>query len=83
MRSCMLALQLLGTAFGGYAAGILMWSINYITKATAGGEWIPDDLNKGRLDLMYLTIGGKDCICCHLFVAAFSAEKCGGSKAEM
>ena len=72
MRSCMLALQLLGTALGGYAAGLLMWAINSITQATAGGEWIPEDLNEGRLDLMYLTIGGEEPIGCDLFILYIS-----------
>lgn len=59
MRSFMVALQLFSVALGSYAASLLVWIINFCTKKTPGGEWIPPDLNNGRLDLMYLTIGGE------------------------
>lgn len=76
MRSCMLALQLFGTAMGGYFATFLMGFIHYITKAIPGGEWIPDDLNMGRLDLMYLTIGGVMLLDTIAFVIVAKRYKC-------
>ncbi|GMH40120.1 hypothetical protein BSKO_08024 [Bryopsis sp. KO-2023] len=57
MRSMMMAMNLLSVALGGYLAGGLIAIVNFISKA-AGNEWIADDLNKGRLDLYFLTVGG-------------------------
>jgi len=58
MRSCCSALALLSTAMGGYIAGGLIPLINAITSRTGGGEWIPSNLNDGRLDLFFYTIAG-------------------------
>ena len=43
---------------GGYIAGGLIPLINAITSRTGGGEWIPSNLNDGRLDLFFYTIAG-------------------------
>eukprot|EP00798_Chlamydomonas_sp_ICE-L_P031614 gene31614-6810_t len=49
MRSCSMALGLLSTALGSYLAGALTWLVQI-----AGQQWLPRDLNKGRLDLFFL-----------------------------
>eukprot|EP00803_Ostreobium_quekettii_P006650 evm.model.scf_534.10 EVM.evm.TU.scf_534.10 scf_534:53976-59558(+) len=58
MRSCMMAVQLLSGALGSYSASLLVLAINHLTESISGMPWIPADLNCGRLDLMYLTLGG-------------------------
>lgn len=58
MRSCTMALQLLGTALGGFTASALMQLVAY-ASARGGREWIsPQDLNQGRLDLFFLLLAG-------------------------
>lgn len=58
MRSCTMALQLLGTALGGFTASALMQLVAYVS-ARCGREWIsPQDLNQGRLDLFFLLLAG-------------------------
>jgi hypothetical protein len=49
MRSCSMALCLLSTAFGGYAAGALTAVVQAISRAATGKEWLPRDLNQARL----------------------------------
>lgn len=53
-----MSVYLLTTALGGYASGLAISGLNTISKAF-GNEWIPDDLNKGRLDLFFLVVGGE------------------------
>jgi hypothetical protein len=49
MRSCSMALCLLSTAFGSYAAGALTAAVQVISRAATGKEWLPRDLNQVRL----------------------------------
>ena len=55
MRSCSMALQLVATACGGYAASALLSAVAAATEAR-GTPWIAQDLNHGRLDLFFLLL---------------------------
>lgn len=54
MRSCSMALGLLSSALGSYSAGILTWLVQKLSEKVTGVQWLPNDLNKGRLDLFFL-----------------------------
>jgi peptide/histidine transporter 3/4 len=54
MRSCSMALGLLSSALGSYSAGILTWLVQALSEKLTGVQWLPSDLNKGRLDLFFL-----------------------------
>ena len=58
MRSCCSAIQLLGSALGSTLSGVLLGSINSATERWGGGAWIPDDLNKGRMDYYFYALAG-------------------------
>lgn len=57
MRSCSMALQLLSVAIGSYLSGAVVLGVSYITDAL-GCDWLPQDLNYGRLDLFFLLLAG-------------------------
>ena len=61
MRSCSMALQLLSVAIGSYLAGALVYIVGAYTQGVAGAKhgWLPSDLNKGRVDLFFLLLGGE------------------------
>ncbi|EFJ40034.1 hypothetical protein VOLCADRAFT_70090, partial [Volvox carteri f. nagariensis] len=54
MRSCSMALQLASTAIGSYLSGIIVWAVQLGSPAIAGRQWLPRDLNNGRLDLFFV-----------------------------
>ncbi|KAG2425090.1 hypothetical protein HXX76_013999 [Chlamydomonas incerta] len=54
MRSCSMALQLASTAIGSYMSGVIVWAVQVGSPAIAGRQWLPRDLNDGRLDLFFL-----------------------------
>ncbi|KAG2452163.1 hypothetical protein HYH02_003195 [Chlamydomonas schloesseri] len=54
MRSCSMALQLASTAIGSYMSGVIVWAVQVGSPALAGRQWLPRDLNSGRLDLFFL-----------------------------
>lgn len=56
-----MAVSLLATALGGYAAGFVISILNMISRAF-GTQWISEDLNEGRLDLFFVVVGGE--LCC-------------------
>jgi peptide/histidine transporter 3/4 len=60
MRSCSMALQLLSVAIGSYLSGAVVWATQIVTSKIDpfGFGWLPKDLNKGRLDLFFLVLGG-------------------------
>mmetsp|Transcript_42146 Transcript_42146/g.126167 ORF Transcript_42146/g.126167 Transcript_42146/m.126167 type:complete len:627 (+) Transcript_42146:727-2607(+) len=53
MRSCSMALGLLSTAMGSYLSGLLTYLVTVVTEHM-GHQWLPKDLNQGRLDLFFL-----------------------------
>jgi peptide/histidine transporter 3/4 len=52
MRSCSMALQLLSTALGSYLSGAVLLAVQ------AGTNWLPRDLNAGRMDLFFFALAG-------------------------
>ncbi|KAL4529317.1 hypothetical protein Ndes2526A_g04111 [Nannochloris sp. 'desiccata'] len=60
MRSCSMALQLLSVAIGSYLSGAVVWATQIVTSKLDpfGFGWLPKDINKGRLDLFFLVLGG-------------------------
>ena len=57
MRSCSMALQLLSVCIGSYLSGALVAAISSATYRL-GSDWLPQDLNYGRLDLFFLLLAG-------------------------
>eukprot|EP00955_Chlamydomonas_euryale_P078800 363203-Chlamydomonas_euryale.AAC.35 len=55
MRSCSMALGLLSTAMGSYLSGLLTYLVTVVTEHM-GHQWLPKDLNQGRLDLFFLLL---------------------------
>ncbi|CAL5228309.1 g11415 [Coccomyxa viridis] len=57
MRSCSMALQLLSVCIGSYLSGALVAAISSLSYRM-GCNWLPQDLNYGRLDLFFLLLAG-------------------------
>lgn len=57
MRSCSMALQLLSVAIGSYLSGAVVLAVSYLSDYL-GCDWLPQDLNYGRLDLFFLLLAG-------------------------
>ena len=57
MRSCSMALQLLSVCIGSYLSGGVVLAVSWISDAL-GCDWLPSDLNYGRLDLFFLLLAG-------------------------
>lgn len=58
-----MALQLLSVAIGSYLSGAVVVLVSIITDYM-GCDWLPQDLNYGRLDLFFLLLAGA-CSLCH------------------
>ena len=56
MRSIAGSLLFCGMAGSSYLSGFLIAIVHRITEGGATGNWLPDDLNKGRLDYFYYMI---------------------------
>lgn len=66
MRSIAGSFFFCGMAFASYLSGFLISIVHRLTEGSSeGGNWLPEDLNKGRLDYFYYMIGG---LCCLNFV---------------
>lgn len=46
-----------GLALANFLSGLLVSTIHKITSATKSGDWLSEDLNKGKLDHFYYVIG--------------------------
>ncbi|XP_056174967.1 protein NRT1/ PTR FAMILY 2.11-like [Syzygium oleosum] len=58
MRSITGSLHYCGMAVSSYLSSLLIWIVGKNTKGAEGGNWLPEDLNKGRLDYFYYLIAG-------------------------
>ncbi|KAJ4769432.1 Major facilitator superfamily protein [Rhynchospora pubera] len=58
MKSVGMAVFFLGQAVSNYASGILVMTVHKATGRNGSRNWLAQDLNKGRLDLFYLTVSG-------------------------
>lgn len=57
MRSVAGAFFFCGSAVANYLYGIIISIVHHSTEGTSGGNWLPEDLNKGRLDYFYYLTG--------------------------
>ncbi|CAI0399238.1 unnamed protein product [Linum tenue] len=58
MRSVAGALNYCGIAAGSYLSTALIQLVHRTTEGAPTGNWLPEDLNKGRLDYYYYLVGG-------------------------
>ncbi|GLT25847.1 hypothetical protein SLA2020_009500 [Shorea laevis] len=58
MRSIAGSLFLCNMASSSYLSTLFIAIVHRTTKRTATGDWLPEDLNKGRLDYFYYVIAG-------------------------
>ncbi|CAN0900760.1 Protein NRT1/ PTR FAMILY 2.11 [Linum grandiflorum] len=58
MRSVAGALNYCGMAGASYLSTLLIQVVHRTTEGAATGNWLPEDLNKGRLDYYYYLVGG-------------------------
>ncbi|WCJ20823.1 Major facilitator superfamily protein [Euphorbia peplus] len=56
MRSIGGSFLSLGFAGSNYLSGFLIATVHHVTHRSKGGNWLPEDLNKGKLDLFYYMI---------------------------
>ncbi|XP_047966488.1 protein NRT1/ PTR FAMILY 2.11-like [Salvia hispanica] len=56
MRSIAGAFFFLGSAAANYVNGLLITVVHRMTEGSAAGNWLPEDLNQGRLDYYYYLI---------------------------
>ncbi|GFQ05248.1 protein nrt1/ ptr family 2.11 [Phtheirospermum japonicum] len=56
MRSIAGSFFFLGMAVANYVNGFLISTVHRATEGSAAGNWLPEDLNKGRLDYFYYLI---------------------------
>ncbi|CAI0453497.1 unnamed protein product [Linum tenue] len=45
-------------ALSNYLSGFLVYVVHKVSEGNEGGDWLADDLNKGKLDWFYFVIGG-------------------------
>ena len=62
MRSLAGSLFFCGFAVSSYLSSFLISIIHHLTAKSATGNWLPQDLNKGRLDYFYFIITGLEVI---------------------
>ncbi|MED6216858.1 hypothetical protein PIB30_012027 [Stylosanthes scabra] len=71
MRSLAGSLFFCGLAGSSYMSSLLISIIHHVTEKSATGNWLPQDLNKGRLEYFYFIIGGVGVInLCYFIVCA-------------
>ncbi|KAI3885419.1 hypothetical protein MKX03_036311 [Papaver bracteatum] len=56
MRSVAVSFFFLGFAVGSYISGFMVSIVHRTTEGNVTGNWLPEDLNKGRLDYFYYMI---------------------------
>ncbi|CAI9753892.1 unnamed protein product [Fraxinus pennsylvanica] len=57
MRSVAGAFFFVGSAVSNYLYGFIISVVHRSTEGTSGGNWLPEDLNEGRLDNFYYMTG--------------------------
>ncbi|XP_057785224.1 protein NRT1/ PTR FAMILY 2.11-like [Salvia miltiorrhiza] len=88
MRSIAGAFFFLGSAASNYAYSFLISTVHRMTAGDATGNWLPEDLNEGRLDYFYYLVA---VLCalnfCYFLVCAtwyrYKGAADGGAAAEM
>ena len=64
MRSVAGAFFFLGSAASNYTYSFLISTVHRMTAGDSGGNWLPEDLNQGRLDYFYYLVA---VLCCFNF----------------
>jgi dipeptide/tripeptide permease len=71
MRSIGGSLFFCGIGFSSYLSSFMISIIHRTTEHAASGNWLPEDLNKGRLDYFYYTIAAIEVLnFCYFLVCA-------------
>jgi hypothetical protein len=71
MRSIGGSLLYCGMGFSSYLSSFMISLIHRTTERAASGNWLPEDLNKGRLDYFYYTIAAIEVLnFCYFLVCA-------------
>ncbi|XP_040987568.1 protein NRT1/ PTR FAMILY 2.11-like [Juglans microcarpa x Juglans regia] len=60
MRSIGGSLLFVGSAVSSYFSGFLVSIVHKTTSGAATGDWLPEDLNKGRLDYFYYLVAAME-----------------------
>ncbi|XP_038686952.1 protein NRT1/ PTR FAMILY 2.11-like isoform X2 [Tripterygium wilfordii] len=79
MRSIGGSLTFVGAAVSNYLNSFLLSIVHHITKGAPTGDWLPEDLNKGRLDYFYYLVAGLGVLNLGFFVICASKYKYKGS----
>lgn len=58
MRSISGSFFFIGFAMSSYLSGFLVSFVHHTTSRTKSGDWLPEDLNKGKLDYCFFLIAG-------------------------
>lgn len=69
MRSIAGAFTTTATALSSYLSRFVVWIVHHITvRSSSSGDWLPEDLNKGRLDRFYFLIAALGVLNCGYFL---------------
>lgn len=79
MRSIAGAFLFCGMAASNYLSSFLVSIVHRVTGGAASGNWLPEDLNKGRLDYFYYLIAGLGIVNLLYFLACAKWYKYKGS----
>ncbi|XP_073226183.1 protein NRT1/ PTR FAMILY 8.3 [Cicer arietinum] len=75
MRSLCSALSLLTTSLGNYLSSFILTMVTYFTTQGGNPGWIPDNLNKGRLDNFFWLLAGLSFLNMLLYIVAAKRYK--------
>ncbi|GMY15698.1 protein NRT1/ PTR FAMILY 2.11-like isoform X1 [Fagus crenata] len=79
MRSIGGSFLFVGFAGASYLSSFLVSVVHRTTSGAATGEWLPEDLNKGRLDYFYYMVAGLEVINLGYFIMCAKWYKYKGS----
>lgn len=68
MRSVGASFLFVGFAGASYLSGLMISIVHHFTRGSARGDWLPEDLNKGRLDYFYYLVAALEVINLGFFV---------------
>ncbi|GLU12303.1 hypothetical protein SLE2022_289930 [Rubroshorea leprosula] len=86
MRSIAGAFTFVGMALSSYLSGFLISVVHRATKGAATGDWLPEDLNKGRLDYYYYLVAGIEALTLVYFIMCamwYKYKESGSSTTEV
>ncbi|XP_015879550.3 protein NRT1/ PTR FAMILY 2.10 [Ziziphus jujuba] len=69
MRSVGASFLFVGFAGASYFSGFLISIVHHFTTRSAMGDWLPEDLNKGKLDYFYYLVAALEVINLGCFIA--------------